>query len=420
MAIGSLMTSTEPSILVVNGGSSSIRFAVYRDGGSLRPVLRGLVERIGMPGTALTFTTLSPTTLSLTKSSHGEQHQVAFAAVDHRSAAILLLDWLESQPCFAAVTAVGHRIVHGMAHAKPEKVTKRLVEELHLLCPLDPGHLPQEIDVIEAFQARHPDLTQVACFDTAFHHAMPRVASMLPIPRHYQDKGIRRYGFHGLSYAYLIEELARVAGNDAAHGRVILAHLGNGASLAAVQNGHSIDTSMGFTPTAGMPMGTRSGDVDPGLAPYLQRTEQMSTECFFHMVNLESGLRGISETSSDMRDLLAVEATDIRAAEAIAFFCYQAKKYVGAYAAALGGLETIVFTGGIGEHAAPIRARICAGLEFLGIHLDATRNAAHAPVISTDASRVAVRVISTDEELMIARSVCRLLNIPITNSDRIP
>lgn len=402
------MTAIEPCILVINGGSSSIRFAVYRNGRPLTPVLRGSVDRIGLPGTALTFTDFSG----------GPQRRVEFAASNRRSVAMLLMEWLEARPCFASVTAVGHRVVHGMQHTKPEIITADLLEELHRLKSLDPDHLPQEIDLIEAFQARHPNFDHVACFDTTFHHAMPRVASMLPIPRRYQDQGIRRYGFHGLSYAYLMEELGRVAGAQQSQGRVILAHLGNGASLAAVHGGCSIDTSMGFTPTAGMPMGTRSGDLDPGLAPYLERTEQMSAERFFHMVNHESGLLGLSETSSDMRDLLARVETDTRAAEAVSYFCYQAKKYVGAYAAALGGLDTLVFSGGIGQNAAPVRARICAGLEFLGIDLDAARNTANAAVISTAASRVAVRVIATDEELMIARSVYRILNNLLSTSGR--
>ena len=258
---------------------------------------------------------------------------------------------------------------------------------------------------------RHPTVRQVACFDTTFHRTLPRVAQLLPIPRRYDTKGIRRYGFHGLSYAYMLEELARQAGERAAQCRVVLAHLGNGASLAAVHEGRSIDTSMGFTPTAGMPMGTRSGDLDPGLAAYLERSEQLTASDFFAMANHKSGLLGISETSSDMHDLLKREATDVRAAEAVALFCYQAKKYVGAYAAALGGIDTLVFSGGIGENAAAVRARVCEGLGFLGIELDMSRNTAHAKVISTDASRATVRVIRTDEELMIARSVSRVLHL---------
>jgi acetate kinase len=251
----------------------------------------------------------------------------------------------------------------------------------------------------------------VACFDTAFHHDLPRVARLLPIPRRYEAQGVRRYGFHGLSYAFLMGELARLAGTEAAQGRVILAHLGNGASLAAVHGGKSIDTSMGFTPAAGLVMSTRSGDLDPGLVSFMARSEQMTASQFDQMVNHESGLLGVSETSSDMRDLLAQEAGDVRAAEAVALFCYQAKKWIGSFAAALGGLDTLVFAGGIGENAPLVRARICDGLGFLGIELNETRNAKSAPLISPDAGRVAVRVIRTDEELMIARSVIRLLSL---------
>jgi acetate kinase len=238
---------------------------------------------------------------------------------------------------------------------------------------------------------------------------MPRVARLLAIPRRFEAQGIQRYGFHGLSYAYLLEELARVAGTKASQGRVILAHLGNGASLAAVRGGKSIDTSMGFTPTAGLVMSTRSGDLDPGLVSFLARSEQMTATQFQHLVNQESGLLGVSEFSSDMRDLLAREADDVRAAEAVALFCYQAKKWMGAFAAALGGLETLVFSGGIGENCPSIRARICEGLGFLGLELNESRNAAHADVISAEGSRATVRVIRTDEELMIARSVRRVL-----------
>jgi acetate kinase len=250
----------------------------------------------------------------------------------------------------------------------------------------------------------------VACFDTAFHHDMPRVASLLPIPRRFEAKGVRRYGFHGLSYAFLLGELSRAAGPEAAGGRVILAHLGSGASLAAVRGGRSMDTSMGFTPTSGMPMGTRSGDLDPGLAPYLARTGQVTPARFNDIVNHESGLLGVSETSADMRDLLEREGQDVRAAEAVDLFCYQARKWIGAFAAVLGGLDTLVFSAGIGEHCPAVRARICEGLSFLGIELDAARNAGTAPVISTDGGRVSVRVIATDEELMIAQSVRRLLD----------
>jgi acetate kinase len=240
---------------------------------------------------------------------------------------------------------------------------------------------------------------------------MPRVASLLPIPRRYEAAGVRHYGFHGLSYEFLMEELARLGDPAATKGRVILAHLGNGASLAAVRDGKSIDTSMGFTPTSGLVMSSRSGDLDPGLVFYLARTEHMSVSQFQEMVNHASGLLGVSEISSDLRDLLARESDDVRAAEAVALFCYQAKKWIGSFAAALGGLDTLVFAGGIGENAALIRKRICDGLGFLGIELDQKRNAKNASLISTDGGLVAVRVIRTDEEIMIARSVVRVLSL---------
>ena len=395
------MKPANPSILTINGGSSSIKFVLYETGEPLKRTLHGKIDRIGLSGTNLAYhdRTGKP------------QDSHSIAASDHRSAAKSLIDWLEEQNNLESVRAVGHRVVHGMKHTEPELVTPELLDELDRLRPYDPDHLPREIELIEAFRQRHPKLPQVACFDTAFHRTMPRVAKLLPIPRRYDAKGIQRYGFHGLSYAYLMEELARLGDPVAARSRVILAHLGNGASLAAVRDGKSIDTSMGFTPTAGLVMSTRSGDLDPGLAPYLARTEQVTTKQFYAMVNHESGLLGVSEISPDMRDLLAREAADVRAAEAVALFCYQAKKWIGSFTAALGGLDTLVFSAGIGENCPSIRARICEGLGFLGMELNDTRNEENAAVISTKASRVTVRVIRTDEELMIARSVCRLLGL---------
>jgi acetate kinase len=364
----------EPSrVLAMNGGSSSIRFALYDEAEPLRRRLDGNLDR---------------------------------------SASVAsLLDSLEAQQVFASVEAVGHRVVHGMTHIEPERVTPELLDELQSMTPYDPEHLPLEIELMRTLSRRHPELPQVACFDTAFHGTMPRVARRLPIPRRYDAKGVRRYGFHGLSYAYLMEELARLGDPAATSGRVILAHLGAGASLAAVRDGRSIDTSMGFTPAAGLVMSTRSGDLDPGLVSFMARSEQMTPSQFDAMVNHESGLLGISETSSDVRDLLAKEAGDARAAEAIELFCYQARKWIGAFAAALGGLDTLVFAGGIGENAPPIRERICDLLGFLGVELDSGRNAKNAPLISPDAARVRVRVIHTDEELMIARSVIRVLDL---------
>ena len=387
------------SLLTMNGGSSSIRFALYEDVKPLRRRLDGKLDRVGLSGTNLTF-----------NNSIGQsQDSRTIDPIDHRSAVVFLLDWLETQQVFASVKAVGHRVVHGMTHGEPERVTPELLAELHRITPYDPDHLPLEIELIEAFRQRYPTLPQVACYDTAFHRNMPRVASLLPIPRRYEAAGVRRYGFHGLSYEFLMGELARVGDQAATKGRVILAHLGNGASLAAVRDGKSVDTSMGFTPTAGLVMSSRSGDLDPGLVSYLARTEQMSATQFQDMVNHASGLLGVSEISSDMRDLLARESDDFRAAEAVALFCYQAKKWIGSFSAALGGLDTLVFAGGIGENAPIVRERICDGLGFLGIELNEERNSKNASLISSDRGRVAVRVIRTDEELMIARSVIRVL-----------
>jgi acetate kinase len=393
------------SVLTINGGSSSIKFAFFQADETLKRGLVGKVDRIGLSGTNLTFH----------DPDRQQQGSRKLAAPDHKSAAHFLIDWLEEQNGLQSLLAVGHRVVHGMQHTAPEIVTQALLEELHRLRPYDPDHLPREIELIEAFRQRHPKLPQVACFDTAFHQTMPRVAKLLPIPRRFDAKGVQRYGFHGLSYAYLMEELARVGDPAAAKGRVILAHLGNGASLAAVRDGKSIDTSMGFTPTAGLVMSTRSGDLDPGLAPYLARTEQITAKEFYEMVNHKSGLLGVSETSPDMRDLLERESHDLRAAEAVALFCYQARKWLGAFAAALGGLDSLVFSAGIGENCPFVRARICQGLGFLGVELDEARNAENAAVISAQTGRVTVRLIRTDEELMIARSTRRLLGPEAAN-----
>jgi acetate kinase len=361
--------------------------------------LEGKIDRIGLKGTNLTFKDLV----------QNQQSRQNIKASNHKMAADSLIDWLEKRIDFESVAAIGHRVVHGMKFTEPANVTQKLLDELHRIRPYDPEHLPREIELIEAFRGRHPKLLQVACFDTAFHRTMPRVAKLLPIPRRFDAMGIQRYGFHGLSYTYLLEELSRVGGKKAAKGRVILAHLGNGASMAAVRYGKSIDTSMGFTPTAGLPMSTRSGDLDPGVAWFLMKTENMTPKKFNVLINQESGLLGISETSPDMRDLLKHQAGDVRAAEAVELFCYQARKYIGSYAAALGGLDTLVFSGGIGENAGEVRKRICSGLEFLGIELDKAKNNLNSPVISTRTSPVTVRVIRTDEEIMIARILRRIL-----------
>lgn len=398
-----MATAAKAYILTVNGGSSSLKFALFEAGESLRRVLGGRIERIG----------LRESTFAVKGPDPADNFLRAVAAPDHEAAVALLIEWLEKRGGREPLAAVGHRVVHGgPRYSEPQRITPEMVEELRRLSPFDPEHLPEEIRLTEAFQRCFPDLPQVACFDTAFHRDLPRVARLLPLPRRYEAQGVRRYGFHGLSYAFLMEELARAAGEEAARGRVVLAHLGNGASLAAVREGRPVDTSMGFTPAAGVPMSTRSGDLDPGLVWYLARAEHLDAKGFNELVNFHSGLLGLSETSSDMRDLLEREAGDARAAEAVELFCYQVKKWIGAFAAALGGLDTLVFAGGIGENAPAVRARICAGLEFLGVECDQRRNAAGADLISPPAGRVSVRVMRTDEEGMIAKTVCRVLGLP--------
>jgi acetate kinase len=388
-------------ILTINAGSSSIRFALFGAGPEPAKLLSGTMDRIG----------LGETTLRVVEAD-GQRRDVSdasmTAAKDHATAAAGLIEWLDTRFARGSVAAIGHRVVHGgPRYGEPQRVTPEVMKELRRLVPFAPNHMPAAVALIEAFGHHYPAVPQIACFDTAFHHDLPPVARTLPIPRRYAAQGVRRYGFHGLSYAYLIEELARVTGPTAADGRVILAHLGNGASMAAIHHGRCIDTSMGFTPMGGLMMGTRTGDIDPGVLTYLIREDGMSVDDLENLVSKQSGLLGVSGKSPDMRTLLASEHNDPHAAEAIDLFCYQAKKWIGALAAALGGLDTLIFSGGIGEHAPPVRARICDGLQFLGVQLDEARNTANAPVISIDGSPATVRVIPTDEEVMIAKAVNR-------------
>jgi len=387
-------------ILTINGGSSSIKFSLYKIEEPLKQMFNGQIENIGSAKAKLSFNN------SVTE----QKNSISIEAADHNEAADHLIDWLEKQEDFGSIKAIGHRIVHGMNHTEPEKITAELLDELKKISAYDPDHLPEEIKLIEVFGKRYPSLKQIACFDTSFHTSMPTVAKLLPIPRRYNEKGIQRYGFHGLSYSFLIKELHRLAGSDIANGKVILAHLGSGASLAAVKNGKSIDTSMGFTPASGLPMGTRTGDLDPGVAWYLMQFEKLSSKEFNHLINHESGLLGVSQTSSDMRELMEVEDTNGNAKDAIELFCYQTKKWIGSFAAALGGLDTLVFSGGIGEHSPEVRTKICDGLEFLGIELDEIKNMNNEGIISTEKSKVTVRVIKTNEEVMIAKLVNDALN----------
>lgn len=380
-------------LLALNAGSSSLKFAVY-GANTVECVVRGKFGRLGQGDASFKV--------------EGRPVEPVGVA-DHAHAVAWLFDWLDREIGPDAIVAIGHRIVHGGPQYRDHCVIDAaFLAELQRIIDYAPEHLPAEIAMITFCQRRDPGLQQVACLDTAFHRSMPLVAKQLPIPRRYAKQGIERYGFHGLSYAFVLQQLSRIA-PQLAQGRVVLAHLGNGVSLAAVQDGHSVDTTMGFTPAAGVPMGTRTGDIDPGLVRYLAQTQGIDAAAFDHMVNHESGLLGMSETSADVRDLLAAEPGDSRAVEALALFCYRIRQAIGSLAATLGGIDALVFTGGIGENAGLIRERICDELGFLGIALDTTSNQANAAIISTPVARVPVHVIPTDEEAVIAATVATLL-----------
>ena len=383
-------------ILTLNGGSSSIKFALFAARTSLVRLASGAVDGIGSANPQLKMA--------------GQPAKVAVTATDHKGAGEIVFAEAERQIAGRRLIAIGHRIVQGgQDFVHPQLIGPEMLDALRQLGPLDPEHLPNELALVAAATRRFRSVRQIACFDTAFHHSMPRVAKLIAIPLRYASRGVIRYGFHGLSYAYLLGEVERLDGTATSRSRIVMAHLGGGASLAAVNGGQPIDTSMGFTPASGVPMGTRCGDIDPGLSAYLARTEAMSIAAFDHMANFESGLLGLSETSADMRELLEREAHDPRAADAVSLFCYAIKQRIGAFAATLGGIDLLVFTGGIGANAPVIRARICDGLEFLGIAVDAGRNVVSATIVSPDNGTVVVRVLQTDEEIMIARSARDLL-----------
>jgi acetate kinase len=380
-------------ILTINSGSSSIKFSMYEMDHLEHRALSGSLDRIGFSSGVFQA-----------EDEHGQplvQRQLDLP--DHASALRALLTWLDVHAQGAPLDAVGHRVAHGGTRfIQPHMISPALLAAIKELIPLAPEHLPHQIAAIEAVTSAYPGTRQVACFDTAFHRHMPPVAQWYALPRYLMDEGVMRYGFHGLSYEYIMSELAREAPDDA-DGRVIIAHLGNGCSMAAIHHGRSLDTTMGFTPTGGLVMSTRSGDLDPGVVLYLLEEKGLDTAAVRRLVSHEAGLLGVSGISSDMQDLLGQEPADPRAELAVSLFCHYARKHVAGLAATLAGLDTLIFTAGIGEHSAAVRQRICDGLEFLGIHLDAARNAVNAAIISTDASAVTVRVMQTNEELMIAR-----------------
>ena len=375
-------------ILCLNTGSSSLKFALYELGDREVALATGAAEEIGNPGARL----------SLRKGSDAPAVDIAVEAPDGQAAIQTVLGALDGHR-LPAPDAVGHRLVHGgPAHRAPERVDARLLEALKALVPFAPLHLPAEIDGIETVARRFPDLPQVVCFDTAFHRDLPDVVQRFPLPGALWDAGIRRYGFHGLSYEYVVHALGA-----ASRGRVVIAHLGSGASMAAVRDGRSVETTMGLTPTGGLMMGTRPGDLDPGVLLHLLVNGQYDVEGLTRLVERESGLLGVSGLSADMRTLLAARDRDQNAARAVAMFCHRARREVGALAAVLGGLDSLVFTGGIGERSAVIREEICRGLEHLGVGLDLDANRAHAPIVSPRGAGCTVRVVETNEDLMVAR-----------------
>ena len=392
--------SPDRRVLAINTGSSSLKAALYQMSGTESLIASVDVKRIGLPGSHMRIADGGGATL------FEQQSQLS----DHDASLQATFTWLGQHNLHEPLSCVGHRIVHGgNRYSEPHLVTPEVVATLEELVPLVPDHLPQALGAIRFVGRSFPTLPQVACFDTAFHSRMPRRSQMYALPAHFHDEGLKRFGFHGLSYEYIVQELKRLDG-ELAEGRVIVAHLGSGASMTAIQAGASMDTTMGFTPASGLVMGTRCGDIDPEAILYLIEERKMTPSAVNALINQQSGLLGLSGRSADMQDLLEQESADPRAAEAIELFCYRAKKYLGSYVAALGGLDLLVFTGGLGTNAAVIRERICSGLDSLGISLDSGRNQSHAPVISADDGRVKVRVIKTDEELMIARHTFELVS----------
>src|SRR5277367_4349439 len=397
------MTDGRERVLTMNRGSATLKSTLYEVGRDPGKRAEALVSI----SVAYSYTTSAR--LKIIDANGATLLDSSVKGTNSNAALETMFAWLEKHEYLSGLQAAGHRLVHGGArYTQPQRITPKFLAALKKLVPLDPDHLPAAIKGIKFVAKKFPKLPQVACFDTAFHSPLPTVAKMYALPRRFYDAGIRRYGFHGLSFEYIIGALRKLDPKLAA-ARVIVAHLGSGASIVALQNGISMDTSMGFTPLEGLVMSARSGDVDPGLLLYLLAQKRMSAKAAAALLNKQSGLLGVSSITGDMRTLLEKAAQDPHAAEAIALFCYRAKKYIGAYAAALGGLDALVFTGGIGERASAIRERICSGLEFLGIEIDAAPNQANAAVISATNSRVNVRVIQTNEDLMIVQHVKTVL-----------
>lgn len=383
------------NILTVNAGSSSIKFALYycEEGDDLVEQLHGEIKGISqgtISGKVTDLKTHNDEELEL----HGNT----------MASAIQGLVLYFQQNGIDDIHAIGHRIVHGGArYNQAQLVTNQLFANLNDLSAIDPEHMPAALALLQQLATQWPASLHVACFDTAFFHDLPRQARMVALPRKVEAYGVRRYGFHGLSYTFVQEKFEQLAGEKAVHGKVIYAHLGSGASLCATLDKKPMDTTMGFSPASGVVMSTRSGDLDPTIGAYLNQVAELSDKSYAHMVNHQSGLLGISETTGDMYTLLQQESTDPRSSDAVEQFCYQVRKAIGSLSAAIGGLNSLVFTGGIGEQSSILRKRICSGLDYLGIQLDDARNENSDSLISPEGSVVGVHVIPTDESLVIAR-----------------
>jgi acetate kinase len=384
-------------IAVFNAGSSSLKFTIYQ--GESRQ-FQGLIDR-------LESSNANPAHAVIRGSDGATLFDGPAPATNHEQALDWLLKWFAQQPVRIQPAAVGHRVVHGGDEfTAPARVTPEVVKRLDALTPLAPLHQPHSLAPIRFFLRRLPDLPQIVCFDTAFHATQSRIERMYALPRDYFDKGIKRYGFHGLSYEFIAGRLAEID-ERAAKGRTIVCHLGNGASLCALRSGKSVATTMGFTPLDGVPMGTRCGTISPDVLLYFLRQEKWNAEQFSDLLYHRSGLKGISGVSADMRDLLANQAAS--AAEAVEYFCYRIAREIGSLAAALGGLDAIVFTAGIGEHAPPVRARVIELCRWLGAEIDSGANSGNRTALHASSSSIRVFVISTDEELMILRHTEQLL-----------
>ncbi len=397
-------------VLTVNAGSSSIKLDLLKVGAENqddRHHQNATVTGIGQ--NAAQF---------ITRHGDGGEEVLNLEKSDRSSAISTLTNWMREKADHHSIIGIGHRIVQGGPnHTQPELITDELVEDFRRYINFDPEHLLIALELIQVMREQLPELPQVACYDSNFFHDLPKVAQLLPVPHKYQAEGLRRYGFHGLSYEYLLGEFRRVAGETAANGRVLFAHLGTGASLAALHNGKPVDTTMSFTPASGLMMSTRSGDLDPGIARYMQVVYGLGIEEYNNIVNFQSGLLGMSELSADMEVLLQNEANNEAVAQTIQLFVYQVKKAIGSLSVTLGGIDSIVFSGGIGENAVPIRSRICEGLGFLGVEIDEVKNQEHAECISSPTSRVGVHVIKTYEAQVIIDQVLQTLQAADSQAD---